>query len=143
MVSKKTRKRSKVSKRVLKMWNDPETVWGKNRELEAFWGDLSSGKSVVIIYKDKTHKYVNLPSIKSKKYIIDLPHEDSSQDTAAEGFMTEQAPNEILILSLDEAIMKIDLEGLSALIFTNVENHKLNFIYYKKNGKIALIDIDG
>ena len=93
--------------------------------------------------KDYHQKMKLAASIKSKKYIIDLPHEDSSQDTAAEGFMTEQAPNEILILSLDEAIMKIDLEGLSALIFTNVENHKLNFIYYKKNGKIALIDIDG
>jgi hypothetical protein len=93
MVSKKTRKRSKVSKRVLKMWNDPETVWGKNRELEAFWGDLSSGKSVVIIYKDKTHKYVNLPSIKSKKYenvftefnkddnIVAVLSSNTSQDT--------------------------------------------------------------
>lgn len=68
MVSNKTRKRSKTSKRVLKMWNDPETVWGKNRELEKFWSNLSSGKNVLIIYKDKTHKYVKLPSINTKKY---------------------------------------------------------------------------
>jgi hypothetical protein len=32
---KKTRK---ISKRVLAMWADPDTVWGKNPELEAFWG---------------------------------------------------------------------------------------------------------
>ena len=50
------------------MWNDPETVWGKNPELEYFWADLASGKKVVLIYKDKTHKYVNLPNRTTKKY---------------------------------------------------------------------------
>ena len=54
------------------MWNDPETVWGKNPELEEFWGDLASGKKVVLIYKDKTHKYVNLPNRTTKKYKIIL-----------------------------------------------------------------------
>ena len=50
------------------MRNDPETVWGKNKELETFWGNLASGKNVVVIYKDKTHKYVNLPTRYTKKY---------------------------------------------------------------------------
>ena len=58
----------KVSKRVLEMRNDPETVWGKNKELEKFWSDLASGKYVVIIYKDKTHKNVKVPNIHTKKY---------------------------------------------------------------------------
>lgn len=68
MVCNKTRKRSKISKRVLQMWNDPDTVWGKNRELERFWGNLSSGKNVVVIYKDKTHAYIRLPARNTKKY---------------------------------------------------------------------------
>lgn len=58
----------KVSKRVLEMQNDPETVWGKAKELEKFWSDLASGKNVVVIYKDKTYKYVNLPNRYTKKY---------------------------------------------------------------------------
>ena len=58
----------KVSKRVLEMWNDPDTVWGKNPELEYFWGDLASQKKVVLIYEDKTYKYVNLPNRTTKKY---------------------------------------------------------------------------
>jgi len=64
MVKRKTRK---VSKRV-KQICDPETVWGKNPKLEAFWGDLASQKTVVLIYKDKTHKHVNLPNFRTKKY---------------------------------------------------------------------------
>ena len=65
---KAKRKTRKVSKRVLEMWNNPESVWGKNPELEKFWGSLASGKKVVLIYKDKTHKHVNLPNITTKKY---------------------------------------------------------------------------
>jgi glycogen debranching enzyme len=58
----------KISKKVLEMLNNPNTVWGKNPELEQFWRDLASGKKVVLIYKDKTHKYVNLPNRTTKKY---------------------------------------------------------------------------
>jgi hypothetical protein len=67
MVSK-TRKVKKISKRVLEMWNDPETVWGKNPELEKFWGELASGKNAVLIYKDGKHKFVKLPNKSSKGY---------------------------------------------------------------------------
>jgi len=67
MVKDTTRTR-KVSKRVLEMWNNPDTVWGKNPELEYFWGNLASQKKVVLIYEDKTHKYVNLPNRTTKKY---------------------------------------------------------------------------
>jgi len=58
----------KVSKRVLEMWKDPATVWGKNPPLEKFWGDLASQKKVVLIYRDGTSKQVSLPNMKTKKY---------------------------------------------------------------------------
>jgi len=82
----------KISKKVLEMLNNPNTVWGKNPELEQFWRDLASGKKVVLIYKDKTHKYVNLPNRTTKKYqsifnefqedknIIAILSSNSSQD---------------------------------------------------------------
>ena len=50
------------------MWKDPTTVWGKNPELEKFWGDLASQKKVVLIHKDGTHNHVVLPNMKTKKY---------------------------------------------------------------------------
>ena len=50
------------------MWKDPVTVWGKNPELEKFWGELASGKKVVLVYRNGTNKQVSLPNIKSKKY---------------------------------------------------------------------------
>ena len=57
----------KTSKRVLEMWKDPETVWGKNKPLEKFWQGLASGKFVVVIYKNGKHKYVKLPNPNTEK----------------------------------------------------------------------------
>ena len=59
-------KTRKVSKRILQMWNDPTTVWGKNPALESFWNNLAIG-NVVLIYKDG-YKYVELPKRTTKKY---------------------------------------------------------------------------
>ena len=50
------------------MIKDPQTVWGKAKDLEKFWSSLSSGKKIVIIYKDKSHKYIDLPNRHTKKY---------------------------------------------------------------------------
>jgi hypothetical protein len=63
----KTRKQ-KISKRVQDMWADPDSVWGKNPALEEFWRSLASGEKVVVITKDKQHKHVKLPNLKTQKY---------------------------------------------------------------------------
>ena len=57
----------KVSKRVLEMWKDPTTVWGKNKPLEKFWQGLAGNKYVVVIYKNGKHKYVKPPNAFTQK----------------------------------------------------------------------------
>jgi len=57
---KNKKKHNKTSKRVL-------DVWGKNIPLENFWRQLS-GRNVIVIYKDGTHKYINLPKRTTQKY---------------------------------------------------------------------------
>ncbi len=60
--SKKTMKKSvSLSKRVISMQKNPNSVWGKNKPLEKFWKELASGKKVVLIEKDK-HKMHNMPT---------------------------------------------------------------------------------
>lgn len=54
----KTKGKRKISKRWREVEKDPESAWGKNRKLEEFWRKLSSGKEVVLVYKnDKTEIY--------------------------------------------------------------------------------------
>ncbi len=57
----------KVSKRVLGMWKDPTSVWGKNKPLQKFWESLASGKTVVAIYKNGKHKYLKPPNPGTQK----------------------------------------------------------------------------
>lgn len=86
MIKNNTRKKrnvkkvtKKLSKRVLAMHKDPNSVWNKAKELEKFWSDLASGKNVVLIYKDKSHKFIDLPNRHTKKYKSFFT--DSDKDT--------------------------------------------------------------
>lgn len=60
-MTRKTRKQRKV-------WNDTNSVWGKNPELEKFWSGLASGKHVIVIYNDGTKASINLPKKFTEKY---------------------------------------------------------------------------
>ena len=43
-------------------------------------------------------------------------------------------------LTVDEAIMKMDLADLPALVFINKQNKRLNVVYHRKDGNISWID---
>jgi predicted secreted protein len=62
-----THKKQRKSARVLAIETDHESVWGKNKPLENFWKELASGRKVVIIYDDGSHKIMNVPNSKSAK----------------------------------------------------------------------------
>jgi ribosomal subunit interface protein len=47
---------------------------------------------------------------------------------------------EIEELTVDQAIMKMDLQNLPALVFINVANNRLNVVYHRKDGNISWID---
>uniref|UniRef100_A0A6C0AZ90 Uncharacterized protein n=1 Tax=viral metagenome TaxID=1070528 RepID=A0A6C0AZ90_9ZZZZ len=73
----------KPSKRVLEMWKDTDSVWGKNKPLEKFWRGLASGDYVVLVYKNGKHKYVNLPNPNTEKSTILFNEFDSNSDITA------------------------------------------------------------
>ncbi len=43
-------------------------------------------------------------------------------------------------LAVDEAIMKMDLANLPALVFINKQNKRLNVVYHRRDGNISWID---
>lgn len=47
---------------------------------------------------------------------------------------------EIEELTVDQAIMKMDLANLPALVFINVANKRLNVVYHRRDGNISWID---
>lgn len=67
----KTKIRRKQSKRLQKLYKDPENVWGKNKNLEKFWYKLASGNEVFLIYNNDEIENYTMPKTKiaaSKKY---------------------------------------------------------------------------
>lgn len=47
---------------------------------------------------------------------------------------------DIEVLSVEEAIMKMDLQDLPALVFINKKNRRMNVVYHRKDGNISWID---
>lgn len=63
--------KTKKSKRLLKLEKDPESVWGKNKNLENFWRKLASGNKVILVYKNDKMVNYKLPKTQpaaSNKY---------------------------------------------------------------------------
>jgi ribosomal subunit interface protein len=111
-------------------------------------------------YKDKLHDY-NKESIKNieaklfsaTKYVIpplpydvfnEMEQEDNKLKTNVEQSLKHRTIAEkttiIEELSIDEAIMKMDLANLPALVFIDSQTKRLNVVYHRKDGQISLID---
>ncbi len=82
----------------------------------------------------------------SPKYILSaVPYpaleemEAEEKDEEKLNIITEKT-TEIEELTVNQAIMKMDLAGLPALVFVNINNKRINVVYHRKDGNISWID---
>ncbi|XVN43501.1 MAG: ribosome-associated translation inhibitor RaiA [Candidatus Rickettsia vulgarisii] len=76
------------------------------------------------------------------KYVI-TPNQYEEDDDNLIGdnpTIIAEKSTEILKLSVSEAVMKMDLEDLPALMFQNIKTDRVNVVYYRKDGNISWID---
>lgn len=78
--------------------------------------------------------------IRAKKYVL-RPEDDHREleDEGAPVVIAEKA-TEIETLSVSEAVMKMDLRDLPALMFFNSANGRLNIVYRRIDGNISWVD---
>ncbi|MCC8400007.1 MAG: ribosome-associated translation inhibitor RaiA [Rickettsia endosymbiont of Culicoides impunctatus] len=79
---------------------------------------------------------------KAVKYTI-TPHEHEDEDNVPASdnpVIIAEKSVEILTLSVSEAVMKMDLENLPALMFQNSNTNRINIVYYRRDGNISWID---
>ncbi|MCC8416649.1 MAG: ribosome-associated translation inhibitor RaiA [Rickettsia endosymbiont of Gnoriste bilineata] len=79
---------------------------------------------------------------KAVKYTI-TPHEHEDEDNVPASdnpVIIAEKSVEILTLSVSEAVMKMDLENLLALMFQNSNTNRINIVYYRRDGNISWID---
>ncbi|WP_375326652.1 ribosome hibernation-promoting factor, HPF/YfiA family [Candidatus Tisiphia endosymbiont of Nemotelus uliginosus] len=97
-------------------------------------------------YKSKLkdrHEKIKISELapKAVKYVI-TPHSQYEEEVsiADNPVIIAEKSIEILNLSVSEAVMKMDLENLPALMFQNINTNRINVIYYRRDGNISWID---
>ncbi len=108
-------------------------------------------------YKDRIKNYrrkggglksvePNYQVLDAVKYILppenyDVFAEMESEEKEVESLkIINEKTTEIEELSVNEAIMKMDLANLPALVFINSQNKRINVVYHRKDGNISWVD---
>jgi ribosomal subunit interface protein len=86
----------------------------------------------------------------ASKYIISVDEYLDIEENEQSVVEREEKPTSLNIvtekttdieeLSVDDAIMKMDLANLPALVFVNKDNQRINVVYHRKDGNISWID---
>jgi len=87
----------------------------------------------------------NYKLLGATKYVIpplnyDVFAEMEENETEETLNIINEKATDVERLSVNEAVMKMDLANLPALIFINNENNRLNVVYHRKDGNISWID---
>lgn len=91
----------------------------------------------------------NYKAIDAIKYVLppidlnmfeEMESEEAVSNIDEEHEVIAEKTTEVEELSVGEAIMKMDLANLPALVFINKQNKRLNVVYHRKDGNISWID---
>jgi len=84
-------------------------------------------------------------SFEGVKYILSVPSHEEQHENHIEIYNHEpitiaERPTNIDKLTVSEAVMKMDLAHLPALLFINKVNNRLNLVYHRNDGNISWVD---
>ena len=93
-------------------------------------------------HKSRQNPEEILQSIQAKSYVLSGEHdkEELGEDDAPVVIAERQMDIETLTVS--EAVMKMDLANLPALMFYNSAHGRVNLVYRREDGNIAWVDPD-
>lgn len=78
-------------------------------------------------------------SVKATKYVLKPEDAEEVEDEAAPVIIAEKATG-IETLTVSQAVMKMDLEDLPALMFFNSAHGRMNVVYRRADGNISWVD---
>ena len=92
-------------------------------------------------HKSEADNVQVMPQNKGKKYTLkpEVGEEDDSKHAA---LVIAEAHTEIGTMTVSQAVMKMDLQDLPALMFFNSAHGRLNVVYRRNDGNIAWVDPD-
>lgn len=102
-------------------------------------GGLKMGDNLTKMYEASTKyiisvdQYIDLDENQDEQYVAEQEEKPSLN------IVTEKT-TDIEELCVNDAIMKMDLADLPALVFINKDNQRINVVYHRKDGNISWID---
>lgn len=79
-------------------------------------------------------------SVKGMKYILPPEAGEHEDDDKSAGIIIAEKPTDIETLTVSQAVMKMDLQDLPALMFFNKAHGGLNVVYRRADGNISWVD---
>lgn len=70
----------------------------------------------------------------------EIHHDDHNHQEPEQPLVIAEMAGEVESLSVAEAVMRMDLAHLPALLFRNQGTDRINMVYYRKDGNIAWVD---
>jgi ribosomal subunit interface protein len=83
-----------------------------------------------------------IPARRGKKTVL-KPETGEQEDDKHSGLVIAEKPTEIETLTVSQAVMKMDLQDLPALMFFNKAHGGLNVVYRRVDGNISWVDPEG
>ncbi len=75
------------------------------------------------------------------KYVISSSAQTEENEVDVNNpVIVAESPTNILPLTVGEAVMRMDLQNLPALMFENAKTGRINIVYYRKDGNISWVD---
>lgn len=91
--------------------------------------------------KDHQNRETNSArSYQAKKYVLQAEAPDAELEEKAAPVVVAEKATDIATLSVSDAVMRMDLADLPALMFYNSGNGRLNVVYRRADGNISWVD---
>lgn len=88
------------------------------------------------------HKGGEGSHVRGTKYVLP-PEAGEHEEDNHSGLVIAETPTRIETLTVSEAVMKMDLQDLPALMFFNSAHGRLNVVYRRSDGNISWVDPEG
>lgn len=80
---------------------------------------------------------------RAKKYILQSEQDNAELEEEGAPAVIAEKPTEIETLTVSQAVMKMDLSDLPALMFVNKSHGRINVVYRRHDGNISWVDPEG
>ena len=84
--------------------------------------------------------------LKARDYVLAAaPEQDDAPEGEApdEPLIVAEMTQEILTMSVSDAVMRLDLSGQPALMFRNASHDGINMVYRREDGNVGWVDPEG